>query len=579
MRNIKRIPLLLIAAIFFNLVGCLPMSEAQIAKQAQNRYQNIIQPTPEAESKEKSGKTRNANDLADEQVLRLSGRDFYNMDPANAYNLEWVLFNQLFIGLTRQDPESQEFQPAMAKDWNQSADGLTWTFTLREGIPWVSYDAATGQVAEVKDDQGNTRMVTAADFKAGILRVVDPAMYSGNAFLLFNITGAQDYFAYAGSEDQIGIQTPSDTELVIQLSQPQAGLDALTELPIFSAFPSWASIGQTALTYFYGPYVVKEYLPGEKMTLVRNPFWPDSKELPQAVLEEIDFNLQSGQDAITAFQNGEFDGLQVYPEEYATIKENIELKDKIAISTGSCGYYLVFNNVDLAPLETPAARQAIAAAIDKEKINDTVFGGTGQALNQYAPAFLRGSKDYGGAIGIPFDPESAKAKFDELGYVGIPLTLTTPDSANYLSMANRIKEDLETNLGFSITIDSYPWSDYISQVMYNSYASGMYLRGYCLDFADAENLWDRWLDESFFVDVANGRWLNQDFFDTLNMAKGTVNLNDRVKFYQKAEEIIVNQDSVIIPLVWSSNIWLVNPKLDASFPALYPQLEDWAFVK
>jgi len=575
-KTMKRLTYILLSSLLLNLAGCLPMSAEQINARAQKRYAQISQPTQESPEKEKSGGKK---DLADEQILRMSGRDFYYMDPANAYNLEWVLFNQLFIGLTRQDPESLEFLPAMAKEWKQSADGLTWTFTLREGIPWVAYDAATGQVSEVKDDQGNTRMVTATDFKAGILRVLDPAMYSGNAFLLFNIAGAQNYFTYAGSVEEIGIQAPSDTELVIQLIQPQVGLDAMTELPIFSAFPSWASIGQTALTYFYGPYVVKEYLSSEKMTLVRNPFWPDSKELPQPVLEEVDFNLLYGQDAMAAYRNGEIDALELYPEEYAAIKDDPDLKDDIAISNGSCGYYLVFNNVDLAPLETPAARQAIAAAIDKGKINDAVYGGTGQVLNQYSPAFLRGSKDFGDAIGIKFDPESAKAKFDELGYVGIPLTLTTPDSVNYISMANRIKEDLESNLGFSITIDSYPWSEYMSQVKSNSYASGMYLMGYCLDYADAENLWDRWLDPSFYADVANARWSNQDFFDALNLAKGTVNPNDRVKFYQKAEEIIVNQDSVIVPLVWSSNIWLVDPKLDASFPPLYPQLEEWAFVK
>ncbi len=45
------------------------------------------------------------------------------------------------------------------------------------------------------------------------------------------------------------------------------------------------------------------------------------------------------------------------------------------------------------------------------------------------------------------------------------------------------------------------------------------------------------------------------------------------------EEIILNQDTVIVTLFWSSTIWLVNPKLDASFPMLYPQLENWAFVK
>lgn len=579
MRTIKRAPLLLIAAIFLNLVGCLPMSEEQIAKQAQNRYQKITQPTPVAESKEKSGKTRNANDLADEQILRLSGRDFFYIDPATAYDFEWIMINQLFIGLTRQDPETQEFLPAMATGWEVSSDGLTWTFTLRAGVPWVAYDGATGQVSEVKDDQGNPRTVTAADFKTGILRVLDPATYSGNAFLLFNIVGAQNYFTYNGSAAGVGIQTPSDTELVIQLSQPEADLDAIAELAIFSAYPSWVDYAPNALQYFYGPYAVKEYNSSEKMILVRNPFWPDAKDLLQPVLEEIDFNLQGDQDAITAFKRGEIDAVNVYADEYASIKDDPDLKAKFQFSPGSCGYYLVFVNSDTAPLSDPQNRQAIAAAIDKEKINQTLFSGTGYTLNQYAPPFMRGAEDFGEKVGIPYDPENAKNRFVDQGPTGTALTLITADSSNYLAMAESIKQDLENNLGVTVSIDSYSWSDYMSSVKYNYYTGTMYLMGYCLDFADAQNLWDRWLDADFFADVANMRWSNPDFSDALLKAKAAIDLNERVQHYQQVEEIILNQDTVIVPLVWSSQIWLVNPKLDASFPVLYPQLENWAFLK
>jgi len=579
MRRIKRITLFLVAAIFLNLAGCLPMNEEQIAKQAQKHYAQVIQPTKvpkEGTLKDKAGAKRN---LADEQILHLSGRDFFYIDPATAYDFEWIMINQLFIGLTRQDPETQEFLPAMATSWEVSSDGLTWTFTLREGVPWVAYDGATGQVSEVKDDQGNTRIVTAADFKAGMLRVLDPATYSGNAFLLFNIVGAQNYFTYNGSAAGVGIQTPSDTELVIQLSQPESDLDALAELAIFSAYPSWVDYAPNALQYFYGPYAIKEYNSSEKMVLVRNPFWPDAKELLQPVLEEINFNLQTDQDAITAFKRGEIDAVNVYAEEYASIKDDPDLKDKFQVSPGSCGYYLVFVNSDTAPLNDPQNRQAIAAAIDKEKINQALFNGTGYALNQYAPPFIRGTEDFDEKIGISYEPENAKNRFVDQSPTGTALTLITADSSNYLAMAESIKEDLEKNLDVTVPIDSYSWSDYMSSVRYNYYTGAMYLMGYCLDFGDAQNLWDRWLDTDFFPDVANMRWSNADFSDALLKAKAAVNLNERVQHYQQAEEIILNQDTVIVPLVWSSQIWLVNPKLDASFPVLYPQLENWAFLK
>jgi hypothetical protein len=69
------------------------------------------------------------------------------------------------------------------------------------------------------------------------------------------------------------------------LSQPESDLDALAELAIFSAYPSWVDYAPNALQYFYGPYAIKEYNSSEKMVLVRNPFWPDAKELLQPVLE------------------------------------------------------------------------------------------------------------------------------------------------------------------------------------------------------------------------------------------------------------------------------------------------------
>jgi ABC-type oligopeptide transport system substrate-binding subunit len=74
------------------------------------------------------------------------------------------------------------------------------------------------------------------------------------------------------------------------------------------------------------------------------------------------------------------------------------------------------------------------------------------------------------------------------------------------------------------------------------------------------------------------RWSNADFSDALLKAKAAVNLNERVQHYQQAEEIILNQDTVIVPLVWSSQIWLVNPT-GCQLPVLYPQLENWAFLK
>ena len=82
----------------------------------------------------------------------------------------------------------------MAADYTVSDDGLTYTFNLLEGVPWVKYDSATGQVVKVQDCEGNDRTVTADDFVYGILRTLNPATASDYAYVLSPvIVGAADY--------------------------------------------------------------------------------------------------------------------------------------------------------------------------------------------------------------------------------------------------------------------------------------------------------------------------------------------------------------------------------------------------
>jgi ABC-type transport system substrate-binding protein len=70
------------------------------------------------------------------------------------------LDGQLFMGLTNFSVEG-EVIPWLATDWSVSDDGLTWTFNLRDDIPWVAYNTGTAEVDLVYDADGNQRFVNA----------------------------------------------------------------------------------------------------------------------------------------------------------------------------------------------------------------------------------------------------------------------------------------------------------------------------------------------------------------------------------------------------------------------------------
>ena len=77
------------------------------------------------------------------------------LDPGLAYDaVSIAVINPLFLGLTELDPETQEPLPALATEWAVSEDSKTWTFTLRQDVPWVRYDQAAGKVADVVEQGG-----------------------------------------------------------------------------------------------------------------------------------------------------------------------------------------------------------------------------------------------------------------------------------------------------------------------------------------------------------------------------------------------------------------------------------------
>ena len=394
------------------------MSTEQVSEKAVSLYKEMLKTGPDdTNSTKENNEKGNKKDLAENQILRLSGRSIFSYDPAMIYPEDMLLAEQLFPGLTRMDSGSTEFLPVLAEKWSVSEDQLTWTFDLRKDIPWVSYDPTTNAVEQIKDESGNTRFVKAEEIKSGILRVLSPTLYSGNAFNLKWINGAEEYTAGYGDVNAVGIEVVDENQIAFHLWAPNASFDALTELTAFSALPNWmiADTNQVLtpdmMTAFYGPYLIKDYTPEESITLIRNPFWKRTDGLPVPTLEEIHYDLRTYavQDVLAAFKAGELDAVELNLDEYQMVKDDPELKNFLQIETGSCGYYLLFNNMNLAPLDDVKVRQAISASIDRQKLNDVLYQGTGSILLQYAPPFLRGSQDLSKENDYAFDMKQAKS--------------------------------------------------------------------------------------------------------------------------------------------------------------------------
>ncbi|HEX9077906.1 MAG TPA: ABC transporter substrate-binding protein, partial [Anaerolineae bacterium] len=257
--------------------------------------------------------------------------DIPSLDPNVAEDTSSItMIENMFIGLTRLNEVDSSLQPGMATKWDISSDGKTYKFTLRQDVPWVRWDGAKKQVAKVqtcpdKDGKTKDRMVSAKDFEYGILRALNPKTASPYAYVLgFVIDGADAYNSGTITDTKkVGVRAIDDATLEMKFLAPAAYNLNIAGLWTAYATPKWLIDGddctqaradrwiEPGFFQSYGPYTLKEWVHDSTMTIVKNPFWPGSKEIPQAKVNEVTTVMLDEAPAMSEFEAGNLDAAAV----------------------------------------------------------------------------------------------------------------------------------------------------------------------------------------------------------------------------------------------------------------------------
>ena len=157
---------------------------------------------------------------AADDVLRYLGGEPKTLDPAfisDASDVQLLL--QLYAGLTRLD-ENGEPYPSLAESWTLSDDGRTYTFRLRDGLHF-----------------SDGSPLRAEDVRRSWLRILDPATGSTAPDVLSIIAGADERLA-GGAEDEVAIQAPDATTLVVGLRHPATYFPEIAATPTAFVVPA-----------------------------------------------------------------------------------------------------------------------------------------------------------------------------------------------------------------------------------------------------------------------------------------------------------------------------------------------------
>jgi peptide/nickel transport system substrate-binding protein len=291
----------------------------------------------------------------------LTDQTSQHLDPAKSQNLAITTIGLIHRKLTAWKTSADgpaTVVPDLATDTGRaSADGKTWTFTLKDG-----------------QKMADGTPITSAEIKYGIERSFDAAFSGGLGYHKTLLAGGSSYTGPFKGGDLASIETPDAKTIVFHLARPYGDWPWIVSMPAFSPVPKGkgtdASYDSTPVCS--GPYQVAAYTKGVSVRLTRNPNWdaksdPARSGLPDAIV------IQLGQEtgvvaqrllASTGNDATAFGASFVNPAQLAQIRSNPAAKDQLVTSKSGALAYLALNT-KRGPLANPKVRQAFQYAVDK----------------------------------------------------------------------------------------------------------------------------------------------------------------------------------------------------------------------
>ncbi|GMA14356.1 ABC transporter substrate-binding protein (plasmid) [Deinococcus metallilatus] len=322
-------------------------------------------------------------------------------DVSSAYSSFQILENVLDTLVTLNTRGN--IIPSLATSWKTSADGKTWTFTLRPGVKF-----------------SNGRAMTAADVVYSLNRLRDPKTGSGNAYHLSGVTS---------------VTAPNAHTVVLTLKEARTNILGDLTSKSTGVFAREGVANKTIATapIGTGPFRITSYQPGVGVKLARNPYYWQAG-LPY--LDGIDIRVIPDEGVRrSSLVSGDVDWVMaVPPQDIPTLKKNPKL---VVDSVPAFAYWYIGVNTRRKPLDQKPVRQAIAEAINRDQIvQGAMFG---QAVVNQGPipannAFAQRYSPYTGSL----------------------------DKARALLAAGRVPQGFETSI---MVTTQYPETVRIAQIL------------------------------------------------------------------------------------------------------------------
>ena len=475
-----------------------------------------------------------------------------SLDPPLASGSEDARVERnLFDGLVRYDDKTAAVTPAVATSWDTNSDNTKFTFHLRSGTKF-----------------SNGEDVTAESFVRGMTRSLTPKLYNdpnGLGYHLDGIKGAADV-SKGVTTTLTGAIARDKTTLEVDLSAPdaefvvRAGHMPFFPIPSDAAMaaqkPSWSEnpIGN-------GPFKMKEaWVHQQSITLVPNSTYYGTKPRVDQVLFKI---FPDPDTSYLQWQAGNLDWTRLPPAKIPEAKAQ-NPGNYIIQDVGGINY--LATRYTLAPTSNKLFDQAISLSFDRQAISNAVFSGLNTPAAGIVPPLIPGSRSKGTSGPCKYcsyDPARAQALFKQFkdggGTVKEPFPMYFNAGAGHDAWMQAIANQIQTTLGFKVqaiaaTSQFTGAESYTKFIGKDAPASANRL-GWSLDYPTPDNF----LYPLFSTGSPDNKaqYSNPTFDALIKQARAEPDATKRVKIYQQAEDIVL-EDLPIIPVWWRTQIRLAK---------------------
>ena len=456
------------------------------------------------------------------------GGDSLTLDPAKVTDGESAkVCEMIYDTLIQYRDDTTELAPALAETWEGSADGLTWTFYLREGVQFHDDTPFNADAVVFSLSRPNTVF---RDFHSEFISQI-------NALDAFTV--------------QIQLKTPYAPFLSTLAGSSLSIVSPAAVHHFGDSFGDDNAVGT-------GPFKFAEWDKGDSVVLEANEnHWTGRPALDMFIFRSIPDNS----DRLMALQAGDIHAMEFpNPGDIPVIKGDpqIELVTQSSLNVG----YLAMN-FDKPPFDNLKVRLAINHAIDKPKIIDRLYQGTAIPAKGPIPPTLwsydEGIQDY------EYNPELARQLLAEAGFPdGFETTLWAlpvprPYIPDGIALAEALQSDLR-EVGVETTIVTFDWGTYLDKTQIGEH--DMAMLGWIVSEGDPDSFFYYLLSKTYAEKPAFNIafYRSDEMQELLDRARTSTDRAERTELYRQAQAIF-HRDAPWVPLAHAQRLLVVDRRV------------------